>query len=623
MTKSDLHIRVSAFPKEPGVYLMKNAAGDILYVGKATNLRSRVGSYFSKESNSRYQISFLMSKVSDIETILTHNTKEALLLENTLIKKHRPRYNIELKDDKSYVSLKLSLSDTFPRLYVTRRLKKDGSKYYGPYARAGQIREIVDFIETHFRLRTCNDHDFRNRVRPCLQYQIKRCDAPCVSLIGEEDYRKIVEQVRCFLEGRSDELKESAQALMRRASEGEDYEAAARYRDLIYDMEKALERQKVVAQDPISRDVIGFFREGERVACLVMMVRDGSMQESRRYFLKSYEEDPDLLSSFLNQYYEEGKFIPAEILLPMEFPELETLQEILSDRAGRKVQIAMPKRGEKSALLRLANENAEQAFANRKQRELDEREVLTQLQEKLELKSLPRRIECYDISNFQGKESVGSMVCFVDGKPHKGAYRHFKIKTVDGSNDFASIYEVMMRRLKKGLEVAASGEESEWALPQLIVIDGGKGQLHAAAQAFKDMSIEQVDLISLAKSRLEGEESPFLKTPVDERKRSEERVFLKNRKDPIFFPNNSSVLFLLVQLRDEAHRFGIEFHRKLRKKRTLFSALDEITGVGKIRRQKLLRHFGSLKRVKEADAAQIAQAIGVSEDLGRRIRESL
>ncbi len=622
MEPSELQKKLSDLPKSTGIYLMKSAKGEILYIGKATDLRSRVRSYFSKEDGSRYQIRYLMNKVADIETLLTHNPKEALLLENTLIKKHRPRYNVFLKDDKSYVSIKLSIKDPFPRIYVTRRIKKDGSLYFGPYTSAWACREVVDFIETHFRLRTCGDHDFRNRIRPCLQYQIHRCGAPCVGLVSHEEYAKIIQQVRMFLEGRKEELKKIAAEAMEQASLAEDYEGAAAYRDLVREIDRTLEKQQVVSHRRLSRDVLGIYREGEAVTLCQMMVRDGSLQEHRCFFFKTIENDAEMLTSFLAQYYEEGKFIPSEILIPVQLEEAQTVGEILTERAGHKVEILQPQRGDKAALQKLAEQNAEQAFRSRQQKAEDEEEMLKNLKEKLELKNHPRRIECYDISNIQGRDSVGSMVTFVEGKPFRQGYRHFKIKTVDGSNDFASIYEVMMRRLKRGKE-AAQGGEAAWALPDLIIIDGGKGQLHAAVQAMKDLKIEDVDILSLAKSRLEGEASPLEKTSVEERHRSEERVFLKNRKDPIFFPQNSSILFLLVKLRDEAHRFGIEFHRKQRKQRTLYSALDEIEGIGKIRRQKLLKTFGSLKRIKESDPEDISRAIGVSLELGKRIKESL
>lgn len=605
-------------PRGPGVYLMKSAKGEILYIGKASNLRSRVSSYFSKDSGERYQVRFLVSKIGAIETIITDNAKEALLLENTLIKKHRPRYNVNLKDDKSYVSIKLSIRDEFPRIYVTRKIRKDGSLYFGPYSSAWASREVADFIDTHFKLRTCGDHEFRNRVRPCLQYQIHRCDAPCVGYVGKEDYAKLVRQARLFLEGRAEELKKTVHDLMAKSAEAESYEDAARYRDLLSDVERTLEKQKVVSHRQISRDVVGFHREGELATLYLMMVREGALQESRTFNFKSMEEDAELLANFLLQYYSEGRFLPSEILLSTPLEESDTVAEILCERAGHKVELAVPQRGEKLSLLNLAHQNAAQAFQARGQREKDAEETLADLQRRLELKHLPRSIECYDISNFQGKESVGSLVCFQDGKPKRHGYRHFKIRTVDGSNDFASMYEVLSRRLRRAEE-----NPEKWSLPDLFVIDGGKGQLNAALQAFRDRNLTGIDIVSLAKSKLldEGELSAEVK--IEARARSEERVFLPNRKDPIFFPANSSALFVLVQIRDEAHRFGIEYHRKLRKKRSLKSALEDIPGIGPVRRKALLKHFGSVKRLKESTAEEIAAAIEVSLPFARGLKERL
>jgi excinuclease ABC subunit C len=363
---------------------------------------------------------------------------------------------------------------------------------------------------------------------------------------------------------------------------------------------------------------LGLYREGEAVTLYVMMVREGNLQENRIFHFKSYEEDPEILGSFLLQYYAEGRFIPGELILPADLEDASALTEILSERAGHRVALVTPQRGEKLALLRLASQNAQQNFKVRGEKEKDVATTLADLQQKLDLEKLPRSIECYDISNFQGRESVGSMVTFRDGKPYRQGYRHFKIKTVEGANDFASMYEVLRRRLRRAAEA-----EEEWALPDLIVIDGGKGQLNAAAQALRDQEVVGVDLVALAKSKLLGEEWQPSAQRQGPKPRSEERVFLPNRKNPVFFPPNSSALFVLVQIRDEAHRFGIEFHRKLRKKRTLASSLEQVAGIGKARRQKLLRHFGSLKRIQEAPAETIAEAIGLSLPLARRLKESL
>jgi excinuclease ABC subunit C len=603
MEPEELKNFAKSLPKKPGVYLMKNAGGKILYIGKASDLRSRVSSYFSKEATGRYQISFLMKKVKEIDTVVTDNAKEAVLLENTLIKKHRPRYNIDLKDDKSYVSLRLDLKHDAPRLYVTRRIRKDGSRYYGPYSSAGACREVVDFIERHFRLRNCSDHEYRNRVRPCLQYQIGRCDAPCVGLISLKKYREIVGQVRLYLEGKGQELKKIVTHEMKRAAVEERFEDAARYRDLITDMERTLEKQKMVSHRGETRDVIGYFREGESISIFVLKVRDGHLQGHASYFVKSLEEFEDWMASFLTQYYEAGREIPPEILLALSVPERSPLEEILTERAGYKVSLKVPKKGERLQLLKLAEKNAEQSLRHRQEKAVDTRAVLENLKRKLHLERLPERIECYDISHFQGGETRGSLVTFFQGRPEPKQYRQFKIKRVEGIDDFASLYEVVSRRVKRARELPRTSEEDPWSLPDLMIIDGGKGQLNAVASALRDQKVEGVDLISLAKK--------------------EEHVFLPGRKNPVILPRNSNELFLLIQARDEAHRFGIESHRKAQKRRSLLSGLDKVEGVGKLRRQRLLKHFGSLKRIKDAEVDQIVAVMGGGRELAQRVKDSL
>ncbi len=608
-------LQIDKLPRSPGVYLMKNEKGEVLYIGKATNLRSRVSCYFSKEDVSRYQVRFLMPKVAQIETILTDNPKEALLLENTLIKKYHPRYNIHLKDDKSYVSLKLSVKDKFPRLYVTRRLKKDGSRYYGPYTSAWSCREVVDFIETHFRLRTCSDHDFRNRVRPCLQYQIHRCDAPCVGNISQESYSQVVEQVRLFLERKNDELKKVARQQMKDAAAKEAYEEAARFRDLIEEIDRTLEKQKVVSYQHRSQDIFGIYREGDRVVFYLMMVREGSLQDNRSFFFSLHEEEEESLTSLLLQYYDEEKYIPAEIILPISIDEPKVLEEIFSERSGKRVEIIFPQRGDRVGLVKLANQNAAQAFQNHEKKEKEVEEILTDIQKEFRLKNLPIRMECYDISNFQGEDSVGSMVTFLNGKPRREGYRHFKIKSVAGADDFKSMYEVLLRRLSR-----AKQEDEGWELPDLIVIDGGKGQLSAASRAFQELGIEGVDVISLAKSKLLA---PTLFRKDPERERSQERVFILHRKDPIILSANAPALLVLMRIRDEAHRFGIEFHRKSSQRRSFESAIEQIEGIGKIRARKLLKHFGSVQGIKQASLDEISKTIGISGNLAQRLQENL
>jgi len=539
----DLAQKISEFPSSPGVYLMKDAQERIIYVGKAIDLKKRVQTYL-RDKDERYQVRFLMNRVVDIDYVVTDSETEALLLENTLIKKHKPRYNIDLKDDKSYASIKLSLKDKFPRIYVTRTIKKDGSLYFGPYSSAMAARETVTFIEKYFRLRNCSDHEFANRVRPCLQYQIHHCDAPCVGYIREENYRQVVDQAKLFLQGRKKDLIGILEMEMTAQSEREEFEKAANTRDLIASIHETLERQKVAKHNWLDQDVIGFYREGERMTFCVLMIREGKVWESLLYHLKGQGEDEDVLSSFVEQFYREDRFLPDEILLPNDIPVRQGIAHIFSERRGFKVEILIPQRGDRSDLVDLSRRNAHEGFQHRTKKNEEVRDILAQLQELLGLQNFPRRIECFDISNISGQHSVGSLVCFVDGVAFKDGYRRFKIKTVEGPNDFASMKEVLKRRLLR----------MEWERPDLLVIDGGKGQLNSVLAIMGELNVTGIDVISLAKEK-EGE--------------TQDKVFLPGRKNPVLLGRHSGLLHLLMRLRDEAHRFAIAYHRKLRAKKFL------------------------------------------------------
>src|SRR4030095_2508999 len=462
--------KAEQFPSVPGVYVMKDAKGEILYVGKAKSLRSRVGSYFSALKDGRYQVEFLMRKVAEIEPIVTSNEKEALLLENTLIKKHRPRYNIFLKDDKSYLSLKLNVGHPFPRLLPTRRIEKDGSLYFGPYTSAFRARETADFVERYFHLRNCSEHEFANRVRPCLQYQIKRCDAPCVTLISAEAYGEIVEQVKLFLKGRREELGRQVKEKMEKASEALHFEEAARQRDLLNAIQGTLENKMGASHFGGDEDAIGLFREAERVSLSVLISRGGLLSERKNYLFTTPQESEEILENFLLQYYAAPDLIPPCIFLPLRIEGLQGLQEILTEMKGQKVQFIVPEKGEKLARVKLACDNARERLQREGLTQEGREELLSRLQERFSLSRLPRRIECYDISNIQGLLAVGAGVSFFEAEPDKSAYRRFKIKTVAGANDFAMLYEVLSRRFQR----------TEWERPDRIIIDGGKGQLNAA-----------------------------------------------------------------------------------------------------------------------------------------------
>lgn len=531
---------------------MKDDRGGILYIGKANDLKKRISSYFGKTKENRHQIQFLMRRVQDLDHIVTENEKEALLLENTLIKKHHPKYNIQLRDDKSYLSLKLSTKDKFPRLYVTRQIKKDGSLYFGPYSSAAACRETVDFIERHFRLRTCSDQELTNRIRPCLQYQIHRCDAPCVGYISEEIYKRTVEQVKLFLQGRKQDLLKEVEQEMAKLSEREEFEKAAKARDLIRSIKETLEKQSVARHRWIDQDAIGFYREGERITFCVVEIREGKVWESRLYHLKNYQEEPVVLEEFLNQYYGEGRLIPDEILLPSDLENKGPLLEVLQERRGKACSLLSPQMGDRRDLIRLAFKNAEEGFRHREAKQEEIGEILDHLQSVLHLQNLPRRIECFDISNIGGTLAVGSLVSFLQGEPFKEGYRRFRIKTVLGPDDFSMMKEVLKRRLIRSEKEGDKGEK--WERPDMILIDGGKGQLNSVIEVMSELNITGIDIAALAKAR------------PDE---SSDKVYLPGRKNPVRLKPQSSLLHLLMRIRDEAHRFAITYHKKLRQKQFL------------------------------------------------------
>jgi len=617
---------VREFPTNAGVYLMKNAQGEILYVGKAKNLRSRVLSYFGG-GDGRYQIQYLMRKVATIETVVTQNEKEALLLENTLIKQHKPRYNLFLKDDKSYPSLKINIQHPFPRLITTRHVVKDGSIYFGPYTSAFRLYEIVKFIQTNFKIRSCNDHDFANRSRPCLQYQIKRCDAPCVDYISQETYAEMMQQVRLFLESRNHELEKLLENKMNEAAEQTNFEKAAYYRDLIESVGHLLEKQQVLKHEGTSMDVWGFARASEKIAIVLLIIRHGSMVDKKEWVRPDlgFQEEPEALSSFLPQYYQEAHLICSDILVPFLPLDHQELAEYLGELKEAKVRLCVPERGDKKAKLDLAQQNALEKLklVNLEQENLQR--SLESLQQSLELKNFPHKIECYDISNFQGDSAVGSCVAFEEGKAQKKNYRRFKIKHIQGPNDFAMHYEMMRRRLS----------HAEWPLPDLMIIDGGKGQLSSAYAALQDAGVSGVDIVGLAKektfiskpvgaihelpqqelppSELSTHESPPHK--IKQKNNRPERVYLLNRKDPIVPHPQSAECHLLVKIRDETHRFGIEYHRKLRGKKTIQSLLDGIPGLGKERKKLLLREYGSLKNLAFMDQESVYQKTKIPREI--------
>ena len=607
-----LEEKLARLPTGPGVYLMRGADQQVLYVGKAVNLRSRVRSYFHRAgSDSRAFIPLLDRLVEDLDTVLVQSEKEALLLENELIKKHKPRFNVQLRDDKNFICLRLDVTHPYPRLEVVRRFKRDGAHYFGPYSSASAIRETLRIINRHFQLRTCSDHALANRRRPCLLYQIGRCPAPCVYPIPEEEYRRSVEEVILFLQGKTQELVEGLRWRIQDAASKLKFEEAARLRDQLRAIERSLERQKVALAEPIDLDVFGLYREADRLLIYALYVRQGRITGGQAFPFAGQEfPDAELLASFVNLYYANDNFVPKEVLLPVEVDEREALAELLSERKGEKVRVLVPRRGEKLDLLQMSRRNAEQAFQERKRTKEETTHLLQNLQRRLHLANFPERIECYDVSHFQGSSIVASQVAMTCGEIDKARYRRFKIKSLRAQDDFASLHEVLLRRLIRG--------RRENDLPNLVVIDGGKGQLASGLAAMKDAAAEGVEMVSLAKSRdLEGERADI--SPV----RSPERVFVANRKDPLVLPQNSAELFLLTRLRDEAHRFAITFQQQLMRRRNFRSALEEIPGVGEGRKRTLLKHFGSLKRVREASIEELAAVEGFGPAVAERIHAFL
>lgn len=606
IVESQLDSKLAFLPTSPGVYLFKDKTGEVIYVGKAKNLRARVRQY-ARGGDGRVQITFLLSQLADVEVLLTSSEKEALLLENTLIKQYWPRYNIRLKDDKSYWHVKVTTQEPWPRLFLTRQVAKDGSKYLGPFHSSAAVQETLEIIRKVFPLRTCSDTVFRNRTRPCLEYQIKRCLGPCTLPVDPSDYQRQLKGALLLLEGKNNELVSQLTTRMHEAAEALRFEEAARLRDQLRAIEQTGEKQQVAMPLGNDQDIFGLYREGGIVEIEVLFVRGGKLVGNIGYSFDDNEfPDEEVLAELLTQFYQGDRFVPDEILLPTTIEDAPAREDLLGERKGKKVTIACPQRGDKVRLVDMAQENARQSFIERRRGAAQKEKTLDHLRRALSLRNAPKRIECFDISNIQGNLAVGSLVVFDEGEPDKSRYRRFRIKTVEGADDFAMMYEVLTRRYRRALE--------EKDLPDLLVVDGGKGQLGVAVEVFRELGITEVDIIGLAKMRTER--NPF----VEEVEHSAERVFLPGRKNPVTLKPNSTALFLLQRVRDEAHRFAITYHRQLRAKERLSSPLDSIPGVGPSRRKALLRHFGSLKRVRLATVEELTQVPGIPSAVAEAIR---
>jgi excinuclease ABC subunit C len=605
-----LEEKIQKFPTSPGVYLMRDAAGDIIYVGKARSLRQRVRSYFNQSGDSRYHVKFLMAKVIDIDVVLTDTEKEALLLENTLIKQHHPRYNLNLKDDKTYFSLRVDPQESFARFTIVRKRPRDGALYFGPYSSGSAAREVLRqmirmFPLRHYPLGTC-----MSRKRPCLYHQIGQCSAPCHGLITQEAYAVLVDGAKLFLEGKGRQLVAEFKRRMTDASERMLYEEAARWRNLLRSIEMTVEKQKVVLSGGDS-DVVGFYRDGSRIELALLFIRAGVLSGSRLFNISWELDDETAISAFLQQYYTGTVFVPEEVLIPLDFDGRAALAELFGELKGSKVSLLIPQRGTKHELVALAGKNAMSAYRERDEKEATAEAVLVELSKKLQLARIPQRIECYDISTIQGRFSVGSCVVFTSGKADRNNYRHYRIQTVSGQDDFAMLREVFQRRFR-----VDNREKSE--MPDLVVVDGGIGQLNVVQEILAELDLTGgFDLVSLAKSRVVRDAS----APIV--RKSDERVFLPGRKNPVVLRQNSKPLLLLAAIRDEAHRFAIGYHRKLRGKEGLASGIEKIPGVGPKRRVALLKHFGSLQRIKEAALEDILSVPGMNRTTAEAVQKGL
>jgi excinuclease ABC subunit C len=613
----DLHEKIRTLPTRPGVYLYRNAQGDVIYVGKANNLRSRVRSYLLGAAQANAKTGSLMREAVDIDYILVENEHEALALENNLIKQRKPRFNILLRDDKTYPYVKLTLADRYPKVFVTRRLRKDGSAYYGPFFPGNLAHRVVDLIHRSFLLPSCKVDLSRYHPRPCLQYYIKRCLGPCVeNLTTPEDYRQAVRDAQMFLEGRQTELSRSLEERMQAAAASQLFELAARYRDLLITMSQVQERQRMATADGDDADVYGYHHENGMLAVNLFHMRGGKIVDRREFFWEELPEYPAELnasehvasepetdapapesqsygagfdpafffSALLKQLYIDQQYVPRTVYIPVDFADRDALAALLGERAQHKVELAVPRRGEKRSLVDLAGQNAKQSFDQRFRVLQPSRKMIEEsLQDLLTLPELPRRIECFDISHIQGAETVASMVVWEDGAMKKSDYRKYQIKTVEGVDDFASMREVVGRRYRRV-------QDEQLPMPSLILIDGGLGQLHAAAEALELLGITTQPLASIAKR--------------------EEIIYLYGQEDePIVLDRRSPVLHLVQKIRDESHRFAVTYHRKRREIRDRESELLSIPGVGPQTRNRLVAHFGSVRGIREASLQALASVV--------------
>ncbi|MEK6765518.1 MAG: excinuclease ABC subunit UvrC [Planctomycetota bacterium] len=602
--------KLETIPAGTGVYMMKDAKNEVIYVGKAKNLKNRVRSYFQSSGDERLFIRFLVKRIADIDFVLTDTEKEALILENNLIKQFKPRFNINLRDDKTFVSIKLDMNQKFPYPVIVRQIepsshkgkdskKKNGILYFGPYSSARSVRETLRYVNGLFPIRKCSNNVFRSRARPCLYYQIGKCVAPCCDMVDEKTYKELINEIVMVLKGKNIELLKVLREKMDNASKEMKYEKAAKFRDRIMAIEKTVEKQKINTMELVDRDVFGYYGQGNSIQIQAMFIRNGNLEDIASYRFSTMNNAlENVFRSFLNQFYVRTRFVPDEVIMPVESEDKEILEELLSEKKGHKIKVVCPMRGEKHKLLEMATKNAENAFKVRLRTGDDVESVMASLKKHLGLTNIPKKMECFDISNIRGKQAVGSLVTFENGKPLKSKYKRYKIKTVLQSDDYAMMYEVLMRRYSRAFR--------EDDFPDLTVIDGGKGQLGIARRVFDELGVNGVDVIALAKSKKKGAGN------ADSKRKLDERIFVCGKADPIILNQESSELRLLVNIRDEAHRFAITYHKKLRKKQYYESPLDKIVGIGKVKKKNLLRHFGDMQKIRDASLDELGKVKSIT-----------
>ncbi len=618
-SKATQHLqeKLDSLPTKPGVYLMKDAGGKVLYVGKAVSLRARIRSYFHASAGQSPKTQRLVAGIADIDFIITASELEALILESNLIKRHKPKYNVRLKDDKRYPYIKITWQEDFPKVLIVRRMKRDGARYFGPFTAAWAVQQTLHTLRRVFPYLTCNRHITGKDERACLYLDIGLCLGPCVGAADREEYRAMIDRFCQFLEGKADEIVAGLEAKMQAASEQWDFEQAAIYRDQLDAIQRVIERQKIVSTAMADQDVVAFARADGDACVQVFFIRHGRLI-GREYFVldgTAEETDTEVIASFVKQFYDDAAYVPPEILLPHEIDEALIIQDWLRSRRGNKVLLKVPRRGHKRDLIKMATENASETLAHlRAQWLVDEGKqarALGELQEQLALDEPPTRIECYDISTTQGTATTGAMVVFVKGVPRRSDYRRFRIRTVEGTDDYASMREMLRRRFRRIAEEeeerqqAPGAKDSAWhLLPDLLVVDGGKGQLNVALEVLDEYGLrDQIPAVGLAKQ--------------------DEEIFVPDRSEPVRIPRSSEALFLMQRVRDEAHRFAITYHRKVRGRQTIVSQLDGVPGIGPKRRSALLKHFGSIDAIRAATVEELASVPGMSRKAAEQLKMSL